>query len=176
LTLDFCGDEISTYTWFSGRVTASPLADSMVLTWAKSQSLAAKPPTRITCCNRTVSECDFSKGQRKASDRYLFAWSLHLILDGLNNTVYRRLEEFGDIDPRRVVYWETALGNRMYGYSPRNFQLTKSNTAGRVVIPCGSKFDKLRVCSIAKPGFGSLVKTLADISYIVHKGGFSKVI
>ena len=55
---------------------------------------------------------------------------------------------------------------------PSKLQLTKSNTTSGVTVFCGSKFDILRICFVAKPWFRVLVKTVGNMVEVVHKSRF----
>ena len=74
--------------------------------------------------------------------------------------------------------WEQRLARsgsrKRHNRVPSKFQLTKSNTASWVTVFRGSKFDILRICIVAKPWFGILVKAFGNMVEIVHEKRFGQ--
>ena len=91
-----------------------------------------------------------------------------LFKDRFDNTIYRGLEELGNIRPKNIKVRLIRIESNGKD-SPHQLQLTKTNIAALVIVFRRSKFDVLRFLGIPKPKFGCLIKTTDDMLQIIEK-------
>jgi len=168
---------ISAYIWFCGRTTLRPCWFNDKRTHSKSQSLADRPPTKTTCCERQVKEVRqlsiFFPNDCKpegALTETLFwavrhcsstAWVIQS-MDGLKNFSTSVLRSWTTLWATR----QTDSGKTRY--SPSNFQLPEPNVTMPIIVSSGSKFDVLRFSGISESGFRCFIKATDYVIQIVH--------
>jgi hypothetical protein len=138
----------------------------IVLTCSNNQSLAAKPPTRITCCERNCKMKIITNESHPPKFYHV------LIASGpLSPGQYSQQRAERILQHLFCAWVRIPLINQRSNL-PSKFQLTEPNTTIRIVVSRQPKLDILLFFGTAEPWFRSLVETIRNMIEVLCKRRF----